>query len=347
MERKKNYNIKIYTLAGTYVRTLPPNVVMTGVSFTAQINGGQGEARIQLAIPFSTSLISYNNIIKIYESDDASQTGRLIYTGIVGSLQRANDKGAEYVEVRAVGLASMLSWIYYDQSGGSYAFSKNQEVALTLKDIIDRFATKYPGLITYTGTSVETAGLTANLAFSYDKALDAVKKTTETTQFWWTIDGAGVLQFHPRTGGIGQTHHKVDMGADVDTIQIEENVEKLVNRYILTYGAGTITTNDTTSQTAYGIRELKEDKTNITDATAANSTAAAYIAKYKDAKRKITLTINNNYDIETIHPGDLITIRNIDLTISALQISKIEYNPDNIKLSLEETNSLLEELSTI
>lgn len=235
MDRKKNYNIKIYTLAGSYVRTLPPNVVMTGVSFTAQINGGQGEARIQLAIPFSTSLISYNNIIKIYESDDASQTGRLIYTGIVGSLQRANDKGAEYVEVRAVGLASMLSWIYYDQSGGSYAFSKNQEVALTLKDIIDRFATKYPGLITYTGTSVETAGLTANLAFSYDKALEAVKKTTETTQFWWTIDGAGVLQFHPRTGGIGQTHHKVDMGADVDTIQIEENVEKLVNRYILTY----------------------------------------------------------------------------------------------------------------
>lgn len=57
--------------------------------------------------------------------------------------------------------------------------------------------------------------------------------------------------------------------------------------------------------------------------------------------------MNNNYDIETILPGDLITIRNIDLTISALQISKIEYNPDNIKLSLEETNSLLEELSTI
>lgn len=235
MDRKKNYNIKVYTLAGTYIRTLSPGVVMTGVSFSAQLNGGQGEARIRLAIPFNTSLISYNNIIKIYESDDANPTGRIIYTGIVGSLQRANDNGAEYVEIRAVGLASMLSWIYYDQSGGSYAFSKNQEVALTLKDIIDRFATKYPGLITYTGTSVETAGLTANLAFSYDKALDAVKKTTETTQFWWTIDGAGVLQFHPRTGGIGQTHHKVDMGADVDTIQIEENVEKLVNRYILTY----------------------------------------------------------------------------------------------------------------
>ena len=41
MDRKKNYNIKVYTLAGTYVRTLSPAVVMTGVSFSAQLNGGQ------------------------------------------------------------------------------------------------------------------------------------------------------------------------------------------------------------------------------------------------------------------------------------------------------------------
>lgn len=241
----------------------------------------------------------------------------------------------------------MLSWDYYDQSGPSYAFSKNQEVALTLKDIVDRFATKYPSLITYTGTSVETSGVTANTAYSYDKAIDAIKKTAKATQYWWTIDGAGVLQFHPRTGAIGQTHHKVDMGNEVDTIQVEENLEKLVNRYILTYSAGTVTANDVTSQTAYGIRELKEDRTDITDVTTANNTASAYIAQNKDPKRKISLTINNNYDIETIKPGDLLTVRNVDLDISTLQISKIEYNPDNIKVSLEAFNSVFEEISTI
>ncbi len=200
MDRKKNYNIKIYTTAGAYVRTLPPSVVMTGVSFSAQVDGGQGQATIKLSIPFNTSLIAYNNIIKIYESDDANPTGRQIYTGIVGSLQRTNEGGAEFVEIRAVGLASMLSWIYYD-AAGAYSFSKNTDASNIMKDIIDRFAVKYPGLITYDGSSVETSGITANLSFAYTKALDALRNAAQTTQFFWTIDGTGKLQFHPRTGG--------------------------------------------------------------------------------------------------------------------------------------------------
>lgn len=48
----------------------------------------------------------------------------------------------------------MLSWDYYDQTGPSYAFNKNQEAATTLKDIVNRFATKYQtyptnGLVAY------------------------------------------------------------------------------------------------------------------------------------------------------------------------------------------------------
>lgn len=202
------------------------------------------------------------------------------------------------------------------------------------------------GLITYTSTSIETSGVTVNQDFSYNKALESIKKTASATEYWWTIDGNGVLQFHPRTGAAGQIHHKVDIGKQVDSLQVEENLEKLINRYILTYSAGTVTANDTTSQTAYGIREFKEDRTDITDVTTANSTAAAYIAKNKDPKRKISLIINNNYDIETIKPGDLMTVRNVDLDISTLQISKIEYNPDNIKVSLEDFNSLFDEIST-
>lgn len=346
MAIQKNYNIKIYSLAGTYIRTLPPSVIMTGVSFSSQINGGQGEARIQLAIPFATSLVSYNNIIKVYEGDDATPTARLIYTGIVGNLQRSNDKGAEYIEIRAVGIASMLSWIYYD-AAGAYTFSKNQDPSVTIKDIVDRFSIKYPNLISYDASSVETSGSTANLSFAYDKSLDAIKKAAQTTQWWWTVDGSGKLQFHPRTGGVGQIHHKVELGEEVDTIQVEEIVEKLVNKYVLEYTGGTVTSQDATSQMTYGIRELHESKTEITNSTTAQATADAYIQKNNDPTRRITATINSFYDIESVRPGDLITIRNVDLDISVLQISKIEYNPENIKVSLEDYNSLADEISTL
>lgn len=58
------------------------------------------------------------------------------------------------------------------------------------KDIIDRLSLKYPALITYDGTSVETSGVTANLAFNYDKQFDALKKVTDAVpNFWWSIDG--------------------------------------------------------------------------------------------------------------------------------------------------------------
>lgn len=88
---EKNYNIKVYTLAGAYVRTFAPTSIMNGVSFTSQIGGGQGEFRCNLNLPFASTQIAYNNIIKVYEADDANPTGRIIYTGIVGSLQRINE----------------------------------------------------------------------------------------------------------------------------------------------------------------------------------------------------------------------------------------------------------------
>ena len=49
-----------------------------------------------------------------------------------------------------------MNWLYYT-SGGGYAFSKNQAQDVTMKDIVDVFTAKYPGLISYTGASVEAS----------------------------------------------------------------------------------------------------------------------------------------------------------------------------------------------
>lgn len=126
---------------------------------------------------------------------------------------------------------------------------------------------------------------------------------------------------------------------------IEENTEKLVNRYILTYSGGsTLVTEDTTSQTAYGIRELRDDKQDINNLATAQSTSDAYIAKNKSPTRRITLVISSEYDFESIRPGDLITVRNIDVNISSFQINRIEYNPDQMKLELEYITSLAQEI---
>lgn len=69
-----------------------------------------------------------------------------------------------------------------------------------------------------------------NLSFSYEKCLDAVKKTAALTNYWWTVDGTGKLHFKPKSSG---TVHYLTFGKDVEALDIEENAEKVVNEYFL------------------------------------------------------------------------------------------------------------------
>lgn len=157
-----------------------------------------------------------------------------------------------------LGIASVLSMFYY--YSGSYAFSASASQDTTMKAIIDYFSTKYPGILSYTGTSVE-AGSSVNIAFSYDKCLDALKKTALTSAtWWWSIDNEGVLQYHPISGSPYATTHKVKVGVEVDRVTVEENSEKIVNIYMLKYNGGTYTKTDATSITNNGLRELYSDE---------------------------------------------------------------------------------------
>lgn len=136
----------------------------------------------------------------------------------------------------------------------------------------------------------------------------------------------------------------MSIDTEVEKITVEENVERVVNKYILTHGAGTVTSSDATSQSTYGLRELKESRTDINDGTTAQNTADTYIAANKDYKRKIRVTVNDNYDIETIHAGHFLTINNSDYEINALQIQRISYNIDKLEIELDEVTSLTQEL---
>jgi len=215
-----------------------------------------------------------------------------------------------------------------------------------MKDIIDIFSAQYPGIINYTpGTSVEVTGSTANIAFAYDKCLDALKKVADTLQWYWTIDGSGVLQFHPNTGGASPVNHYFTIGKDIDSLEVEERSENIVNKYMLKYASGTQPSSDATSQTANGLRELYEDKsTSINDAGTATTEADNYIALNKNAKRRIVLVVNSEYNIESVHPGHLVTVRNLDFSITALKVVRTDYSMDKLRIELEESRTFSEQV---
>lgn len=344
MALQKAYNVKIYDLSGSFERVLTEKKIMNDVSFSGQLGGGQGEVSIQLAESVDSDIVAYNNLIRIYESDTQND-GVLIYTGIVTNIVRISESGREYIEVRAVGLSSMLTWLYFNQSG--YTFTKNQEIALTIKNVVDYFTTVYPGLITYTGTSIENTWVTSNTSFEYTKCLDAIKKVISGATYDFYVWSDGILEYHPKTWGIGEITHFLTVWRDIESINIEENAEDVVNKYILTWASGTYTAQDMTSQTEYGIRELRESKTDILDIGSATAYANAYIDNNSGSKRKIRIIVNSEYNIETIRPWDLVTVRNFDYDITSLKIQKIEYNSEKITLELEQITSLAQEIARI
>lgn len=126
---------------------------------------------------------------------------------------------------------------------------------------------------------------------------------------------------------------------------MEERSEQIINKYMLEHSAGVYPSSDATSQTANGLRELYIDKSaSINDLGTATTEADNYIAQNKNATRRIVMTINSLYDIESIHPGNLVTVRNLEYGISALKVVRTEYSMDKLKIELEESRTFAEQV---
>lgn len=67
----------------------------------------------------------------------------LIYSGLIGKVTIISDSSKEYTEITAMGLAVVLWNTLFDETG-NYVITKNQEVSLTIKNIIDSVSIKYP-----------------------------------------------------------------------------------------------------------------------------------------------------------------------------------------------------------
>jgi hypothetical protein len=99
-------------------------------------------------------------------------------------------------------------------------------------------------------------------------------------------------------------------------LTIPENTEKIQNVVQVAYSVDDVETyttiiQDNESVDKYLPKEIVVKRDDLKDETSANLYRDEYLAKNKDAVQNITLAVNSLYDIEYLHPGQTVKIRNL------------------------------------
>lgn len=356
---QKRYEYKVFSFPGlnflgslNYKRAQEP-------SFSWKANGGQGQLRFKYTIPFDdfdASLLTYMNLVRVYEIDTENPLGRLIYTGFISQYAPYTDGSEQGVNVTLLGLVSFLSFAYY-KNGSNYTVTHSSEdPADIMKAIIDHFNTVYAltstefpnGLISYAGGNIDTVGTNVDIEFEdqrWNQAFDKVFGYVPEGWYWRIgPDGEVYLKQKPSS-----PTHLFTLGRDVETLEVTRNTEKIKN--LLTFrdsGAGVTTFQDATSQSAYGVREEIYTASETADPTSISEYGDGFIGNNKDPKQSARMNVNAVYDLESILPGETCKVSNFKLGASVLdsnvQIVSVSYTPDKATLMLEQDITFGKEL---
>lgn len=347
--RNKQYNIKVYDFQRNYITTLKPNIVRNEPSFTSQINGGYGECRLDLALPFDDfgegTVVNYMNIVEIYAITSFEPTGVLIYTGYISRYEPYIESSNQGVSVTLLGMVSLLQNAYYKDGSNFTVAHTAEDSADIMKAIIDHFISIYgTGLVSYNGSSIDNVGNSITYTFTDKKWLDAIKETHGTAGpgWWYFFDKEGKLLFKPKPS---TPTHTFTLAKDVERLTTPKSIEEVINSTQVRYGDNSV---DYSQSSIYGLRESIVSLNGAQNEDTAEKRAEQEVLDNENPKTEATLVINSTYDLESIRVGDTCRILNLKkgstVLSDNLQIVSVQYTPDRCTLQLESVRSFGREL---
>jgi hypothetical protein len=363
---------KLYQPDGTYITEISDDVI-SNFQINKTINGGVGSLEVILArkidnydeydsVKNPTGSIKYNNRIKVYLTDRYT-TNKLIFTGYLVVIAPSFSNGQEQVQLTFYGSVSKLSNDYYNTSGtppyeptepaGFYVEETSVSVSTIVKNILDEYSAKVTNpMITYTwGTSIVDCANVVSYTFDRCTYLDSLKKIEEylPVGWYWYVDATGLMNV--KNSAI-QFNHKLVIGKDILEIQSHKTIESIINYFILWNGRSTADAayvfsykDDSTSQTDYDRRILFQQDSAVVDSAVATIRKDKVIAYRKDPLNNLTIEVTGKYyDLSTLEPGQLVSIRNIrndkqTTFVDNLVINRISYKIDSALLELSEVGA--------
>ena len=380
-ERRLTY--KIYQEDGTFIETL--NDVVSDFTIKRQINGGDSEFVFELDRKMDDfdegTSIQFNNRVKVYLKDSYNSAGtKLIANGYIVSYKPFLLGKKEGVEVTCLSAISKLSNDFYRL--GTFADATdlsdpanlgkeltNKRVDEMMQDIIDHYRlTEANSMITNDyGNADQTTDNSGNL-FAFDhrffnmKHIDALREVSKFLPrnkvggywFYWRISTEGDLYLKNISSTADHTFH---ISKHIKEISGRKTIEGVVNRVYFYNEKGAsdpdyiqLTADDSTSQDNYDIMAEYITDSKVTYPTAASLLTSSKVYDKKDPKVRIEVTLNGEYDLSSIKPGQtckILNVKNNPFKIGSdniLVIHSIEYSVDEAKLTLAEAADSFEDI---
>lgn len=317
-------------------------------------------------------MIKHNNNVKVYVHDQDVPSGLQIFDGFIADYTPFFTPEGDYVDVTVVGYGAMLDKNVIEDDGDTFVQYFTQDPSDILRDILDKYAAA-GGKITYTEDSIDDTGTVTSYDFNTNTTMEGIDKCLELAPAGWYfyIDQAtNVLHFHQK---VDTPDYLFLLDKHISHLEVKKSIEPVINIVLFTGGdvgnplaplfkryerAGSIA--------EFGPRVLRMQdgrvKLSATAATMSNSVLDNHAAAELSTTIKIIDNAIDNtkgFDLETIILGKMIAIGGpgiagvgaslwdrmdweidnwdydlANISTLVLQITKLDYNGDEVTLSL-------------
>lgn len=369
MATGKTYQLRFMDKTGTYIGQVSR---FTMSNFRKVINGGLGDLKITLPMPFDQAYVSPFTVI--FNRVEVYVQGNLLYSGFIAGVNAIAQGRKEDVVITCRGHAARLPFIVL-KNGTTITLRTDTAAGLTtgatataatidvlLKAVIDRYNAEavYP-IINYTATSVTPIATTFTYTFLAKTIFVVIERAMEVTPAgtYWRVGADNIFYVNTKSTTADIT---LNFATQVAAISDNQSIDGMINRALVAYNGTPPTlaklTTDTTSSGLYGDWWWQRIDGKYTVAGDVTSLSQKIIDGNKNPPRRLQVVVpdsagskTSGYDIETIEPGQTLKLINLPEAAaqsfpSLFQIVAVDYTPEAATLDLETpTDDLARELA--
>jgi len=341
----KEFYIKVYDSDGSTYKGVMTKV--QDLSFTQYINAGQGELEFTLLEKFDDfdegGLVNHMNVIKVIISKEGS-SGEHVYTGFIDWYNPFINENGEGVRIHCIGHTAIFAETTY-MNGTDVTMSHTSATIDTIvSDIITKYrATQssfYNGLISE-GT-VDSTNITTSYTFNVMSSLESIEKCREFVgeDWYWYVNPDLELDFKMSPT---EPTHVFTFGRHIIGLNLIKTVGEIKNNFIFWDGKTSSSISrhyeNTVSAEKYARRFKRILDGRVSSTSTAEKMARYYNGLYGSYNHTSDFRVSNNYDTESIFPGDTCKIININsdsVFSDNMRITSVSYTLDYVDITVED-----------